>query len=320
MNSRPERRPHARARMCVTRSWPALGQKDPPINQGLNTTRTCPTDLATEHTPAAAGVWFLYKTIRLNHQKQMEGNPNLSLFFLLRQPNDHTPPAAGVWSQGTTKTREMTRAQTATRHGNPTNGNTPSDVTHDNVPNDATHGNAPNDATHGNTPNEDATALNKGPRNHTPAMAGVWSYIRSSLLVPMNTDAKPPVTPPIDAQTTGPGGTRPNCRTYEPEYGPSTPHPLQRVWDPGQNPRERPTTNPRNDTPRTKPANDPPQTKTAGRTHTTRRTSRSTGPQYPAPAAAGVGYCKILNQNPHTPPTTNLLNDMLQTKTVNKPP
>ncbi|KAF9508738.1 hypothetical protein BS47DRAFT_1365733 [Hydnum rufescens UP504] len=68
---------------------------------------------------------------------------------------------------------------------------------------------------------------------------------------------------------------------HELEYGPSTPHPLQQVWG---------------------------------------TTSWSTGPQYPAPTAAGVRYCKILNQNLHKPPTTNLLNNTPQMKTVNKAP
>ncbi|KAF9508732.1 hypothetical protein BS47DRAFT_1365727 [Hydnum rufescens UP504] len=168
---------------------------------------------------------------------------------LERQPNDHTPPSAGVVTS-----------------------NAPSDVTHDN---------APNDMTHGNMPNEEVTALNKGPRNHTPAMAGVWSYIRSSLRAPTNTDTKPPVALPIDARMMGPGGTHPNCHTHELEYGPSTHTCCSRC---GVLQR---------------------------RTHTPHHTSWSTGPQYPAPTAAGVGYCKILNQNPHTPPTTNSLKDTL---------
>ncbi|KAF9510366.1 hypothetical protein BS47DRAFT_1364571 [Hydnum rufescens UP504] len=41
---------------------------------------------------------------------------------------------------------------------------------------------------------------------------------------------------------------------------------------------------------------------------------------YPTPTAVGVGYCKILNQNPHKPPTTNLLNNTPQTKTMNEAP
>ncbi|KAF9502662.1 hypothetical protein BS47DRAFT_1370108 [Hydnum rufescens UP504] len=189
-------------------------------------------------------------------------------------------------------------------------------------------------------------------------MAGVWSYIRSSLLAPMNTNAKPPVTPPINARMTGPGGPVQDAVHMAGVTAP-VPHTrcsgcgvLQKSWpEPARNAQPQTA----NDPPQTKTqggstnrgvgyykilartranaqpqthgmtrrnetANDPPQTKTAGRTHTTHRTSRSTGPQYPAPAAVGVGYCKILNQNPHTPPTTNLLNDTPQTKTVNKPP
>ncbi|KAF9503473.1 hypothetical protein BS47DRAFT_1369516 [Hydnum rufescens UP504] len=200
----------------------------------------------------------------------------------------------------------MTRAQTATRHGNPTNGNptngnapsdathdnVPNDATHDNVPNDATHGNAPNDATHGNTPNEDVTTLNKGPRNHTPAMAGVWSYIRSSLLTPTNTDTKPPVTPAY---------RRPNDGTWgDPSKPPSWPEPAQ---TPNHKPTERHAAN---ETRKRPPTNENCREDIQTAVHM----SWSTRPQYPTPAAAGVGYYKILartrvNAQPQTHGTTH---------------
>ncbi|KAF9516156.1 hypothetical protein BS47DRAFT_1360550 [Hydnum rufescens UP504] len=145
-------------------------------------------------------------------------------------------------------------------------------------------------------PNEDATTSNDAPGITHPPWQDFTSRANEYQCNPPPPD--PAYQHPNDGVLGGPAQTT----IHEPEYGPSTPHPLQRVWDPGQNPPKPLTINPRNNTLRTKPTND------------------STGPQYPTPAAAGVGYCKILNQNPRKPPTTNPLNNTLQTKTVNKAP
>ncbi|KAF9518206.1 hypothetical protein BS47DRAFT_1422667 [Hydnum rufescens UP504] len=232
--------------------------------------------------PAIAGVEF---SSSFESPRTTTGNR------LERQPNDHTPPAAGVWSQGPKRQRDTATQQTATRQA------TRHTTTYQTTRHTATRQTTRHTATR---QTRTRPALNKGPRNHTPAMAGVWSYIRSSLLAPTNTDAKPPDNPAYRRPNDGPGGTHPNRRTYEPEYGPSTPHPLQRVWG----------------TTKTH-ANAQPQTRERPPTNENRRedvqtavrTSRSTRPQYPTPAAAGVGYYKILartraNAQPQTHGTT----------------
>ncbi|KAF9506787.1 hypothetical protein BS47DRAFT_1367111 [Hydnum rufescens UP504] len=83
-----------------------------------------------------------------------------------------------AWSKAWRKTRKSDEGP----NDNVPNGNMPDDVTHGNAPNDATYGNVPNeDTTYGHMPNENAmygNVPNEGPMNHTPTMAGVWSYIR----------------------------------------------------------------------------------------------------------------------------------------------
>ncbi|KAF9503225.1 hypothetical protein BS47DRAFT_1369700 [Hydnum rufescens UP504] len=44
------------------------------------------------------------------------------------------------------------------------------------------------------------TTHQMSPRNHTPAAAGVWSYVRSSPFTRANTNARTPVTPHIETQ------------------------------------------------------------------------------------------------------------------------
>ncbi|KAF9507845.1 hypothetical protein BS47DRAFT_1366332 [Hydnum rufescens UP504] len=154
----------------------------------------------------------------------------------------------------------------------------------------ATHGNATqqhtNNAIYGTAPNKDATASNDTPGITHPPRQPCKRAVKAALfawtllLMPTNTDATPPPPDPAyQHPNNGVLGGPAQTAVHEPEYGPSTPHPLQRVWG-----------------------------------------TTSTGPQYPAPTAAGVGYCKILNQNPHKPPTTNPPNNMPQTKTMNKAP
>ncbi|KAF9503375.1 hypothetical protein BS47DRAFT_1369576 [Hydnum rufescens UP504] len=297
---------------CSGSTWVLFGYQQLPVLSFHLPSNLCKPQQATKrpHTPSAGVVTRLRPGPRHNENPRNDKGPNGNV----TQQHD-----------------------TATRHGNPTNGNVPSDMTHNN---------APNDVTHGNVPNEDMTMPNKGPRNHTLTMAGVWSYIRSSLRMPTNTNAKPCLLTPEQRDLGGPIQTAVHMsRSMAP-----VPHTccsgcgvLQKpVQTPNHKPMERnPQTTPTNENrrediqtavrmsrstwpqyltpaaagvgyykilartcanaqPQThgmKPVNEthkrPPQTKTAGRTRTTHRTSQSTGPQYPAPAAAGVGYCKF---------------------------
>ncbi|KAF9502625.1 hypothetical protein BS47DRAFT_1370133 [Hydnum rufescens UP504] len=228
--------------------------------------------------------------------------------------DDHTPAVAGVWSyklgphpthdepkdphdmpmrtqhSNTTRQCNATRQRTVPRQRNaPCQCNTPcqraQDMTCGAMPNEdvaASNG----DAT---TPNEDAPPPNVGTRNHTPTPAGVWSYVRSRLLLQANTDANPPPQPHLSMPERWGGHT--NRRAYEPAYYPTPAGVGYKILN--QNPHEPPSRNPPNETPRTITVNEAPQMKTDPLEGVPKRNQPPT-----ALAAEGtVGKCGSNNNN-----------------------